>query len=389
MRASTAFTAAAAAALTAYLFDPDMGRRRRAVVRDKLFGKLGHVDEAGRVVAVDFRNRLKGVFASLRTRVTSKEVSDEILAERVKAKLGRFLAHPGSVEVTASGGTVALQGPVLKHEVDGALRAVRTVPGVRNVDNRLEEHKLAGNVSGLQGGRRRIQRIDIMQEHWAPATRVLIGTGGATLVAYALARRSPLSILFALAGSAMLVRAGSNVALSRLLGQRGPYIDYMKTISIAAPIAEVFEFWRNFENFPKFMRNVRSVKKNAVDTWHWEVVGPLGSTVQWDAAMTVCIPNELIAWTTTPGSQVENAGRVHFQREGDGTRIQVEMSYNPPGAALGHVVASLFGADPLTEMDEDLMRLKSYLETGKPARDAAAAKAGTTEAPAARAPLRP
>jgi uncharacterized membrane protein len=100
--------------------------------------------------------------------------------------------------------------------------------------------------------------------------------------------------------------------------------------------------------------------------------------VQWDAHMTVYIPNELIAWTTKPGSQVQHAGLVHFQPDGGGTRIQVEMSYNPPGAALGHVVASLFGADPLTEMDEDLMRMKSFLETGKPARDAAQA----TSAPA-------
>jgi hypothetical protein len=49
-------------------------------------------------------------------------------------------------------------------------------------------------------------------------------------------------------------------------------------------------------------------------------------------------------------------------RAGD-PRGQVETSYNPPGAALGHVVASLFGADPLTEMDEDLMRMKSFLES--------------------------
>jgi uncharacterized membrane protein len=373
MRASTTLTAAVAAALAAYLFDPDTGRRRRAVLRDKTFGKLSHADEAGGVVAVDLRNRMKGVFASLHTRLASKEVSDEVLAERVKARLGRFLAHPGSVEVSANAGSVTLQGPILNHEVNGALRAVRTVRGVHDVVDRLEKHKLANNVPGLQGGRRRIQPPELMQENWAPATRVLVGTSGAGLLACALARRSALSIPFALAGGAMLLRAGTNKALGRLLGQRGPYIDYMKTINIAAPIEEVFAFWQNFENFPKFMRNVRAVRRNAEETWHWQVAGPLGSSVQWDAAMTACIPNELIAWTTTPGSQVENAGLVHFHREGDGTRVQVEMSYNPPGAALGHLVASLFGADPLTEIDEDLMRLKSYLETGKPARDAAAA----------------
>jgi uncharacterized membrane protein len=51
------------------------------------------------------------------------------------------------------------------------------------------------------------------------------------------------------------------------------------------------------------------------------------------------------------------------------------MGYNPPGATLGHVVASLLRSDPLSEMDEDLMRLKGFLETGKLARDAAQAAA--------------
>ena len=54
------------------------------------------------------------------------------------------------------------------------------------------------------------------------------------------------------------------------------------------------------------------------------------------------------------------------------------MDYNPPGATLGHVVAAFCGADPASEMDEDLMRLKSYFETGKPARDAASAQAQVT-----------
>jgi uncharacterized membrane protein len=48
------------------------------------------------------------------------------------------------------------------------------------------------------------------------------------------------------------------------------------------------------------------------------------------------------------------------------------MTYNPPGGAFGHVIAKLFGADPKTELDEDLMRLKSFLETGIEPHDAAA-----------------
>lgn len=49
------------------------------------------------------------------------------------------------------------------------------------------------------------------------------------------------------------------------------------------------------------------------------------------------------------------------------------MSYNPPAGAIGHVVASLFGADPKSEMDADLARMKTLIETGIRPHDAAAA----------------
>ena len=41
------------------------------------------------------------------------------------------------------------------------------------------------------------------------------------------------------------------------------------------------------------------------------------------------------------------------------------MSYSPPAGVFGHALAWLFGSDPKTEMDEDLVRLKSLLEIGR------------------------
>jgi uncharacterized membrane protein len=63
---------------------------------------------------------------------------------------------------------------------------------------------------------------------------------------------------------------------------------------------------------------------------------------------------------------VHNAGVVRFEENQDGsTRLDIRLSYNPPAGALGHVVASLFGADPKHAMDEDLVRFQSLLEQGK------------------------
>jgi uncharacterized membrane protein len=369
-RVSAVLAAAGAGALATYFLDGEQGRRRRAVLRDKTYGRLSHFGEGGGVVAVDLRNRLKGTFGAARRRVMSRDVPDAVLAERVRATLGRVVSHPGSIEVQAHQGVVTLRGPILEREARRALRALRWVPGAHEVRDELEHHEQAGDVPGLQGGRQRIWRADIAQQHWAPATRMSVGTIGTAFLLHGLRNRSALCLL---GGAAMLARATTNMEMRRLLGWGGRRsIEFMKTMQIAAPVEQVFEFWQNFENFPQFMRNVHSVRRNADGTWHWEVAGPLGACVQWDAALTRLEPNRLIAWSTVPGATVAHAGRVRFEPAGDGTRVQVEMGYNPAGGALGHVVASLFGADPKSEMDEDLARLKAYFETGKPARDAAA-----------------
>jgi uncharacterized membrane protein len=61
---------------------------------------------------------------------------------------------------------------------------------------------------------------------------------------------------------------------------------------------------------------------------------------------------------------------VSFRRVSDDvTRIEVRMTYHPPGGAMGHAIATLFGDDPKSAMDADLVRLKSLLEDGKTSAD--------------------
>jgi uncharacterized membrane protein len=369
--------AVGAGALATYFLDAQEGRRRRAVVRDKMYGKLSHLDDAGRVATADLRNRLKGTIGALGRRFApQEEIADDVLMARVRSKLGRTVSHPGSIEVAASGGTVTLQGPILKREVKRAMQAVWAIPGVHNVIDRLEAHEQPGNVPGLQGGSPRSEQIDIAQQHWAPATRLLAGTAGTSLAACALARRNLASPLLLAGGIALLARAATNTDLKQLLGGRGRRsIDFSKTVHFDVPVERLFEFWSNFENFPRFMRHVRSVRRNSENNWQWEVAGPLGASIRWSSEVTQRIPNKVLAWATTPGASVQHAGLVRFEPEGSGTRMHVRMSYNPVAGVLGHAVASLFGADPLAEMDQDLMRLKTFFHTGRPARDAAQAGA--------------
>jgi uncharacterized membrane protein len=108
----------------------------------------------------------------------------------------------------------------------------------------------------------------------------------------------------------------------------------------------------------------------------WKVAGPAGVPVEWEAAITKQVPNEMLAWESVVGSMIEQRGIVRFQPNGDGgTRVEVRMSYHPPAGAAGHALAKLFGADPKSEMTADLLRMKSFIETGRQPHDAAESRA--------------
>lgn len=47
------------------------------------------------------------------------------------------------------------------------------------------------------------------------------------------------------------------------------------------------------------------------------------------------------------------------------------MSYSPPAGVLGHGIAVLLGADPKRQMDDDLARMKEFIERGGMPLDAA------------------
>ena len=113
------------------------------------------------------------------------------------------------------------------------------------------------------------------------------------------------------------------------------------------------------------MRNLESVKVDG-DRSHWVARGPLGHSVEWDAEIVNRRENELIAWRSLEGSQVDTAGSVHFVPLGGdrGTEVRVVLKYDPPGGRIGSAVAWLFGASPERQIREDLRRFKQVMETG-------------------------
>jgi uncharacterized membrane protein len=323
--------------------------------------------------ARDARNRALGTAAELRSRFRQDQTDDEVLHERVRSAIGRVVSHPGAIMVAVSDGRVTLTGHVLADEVEDLISQVERVRGVAKVHNELETHSSANGVPALQGaGRPRERRPELLQENWAPTTRLLVGAAGG-LMALKGARASgaagrALSVL----GLGLLARAATNLPARRLVRLRADRrgIKIEKTIPVAAPVEEVWELWSSFENFPRFMSHLREVRKIDEGQSHWVAVGPGGVPVEWDAVVTDWVPNQFIGWASVEGSTIDTSGQVRFRPvSANRTEIDVQLSYTPPAGAVGHVIASLFGTDPKRAMDEDLLRFKSLLEEGKTSAD--------------------
>lgn len=215
------------------------------------------------------------------------------------------------------------------------------------------------------------------------AERIASAIGGGLLAAMGLQRRSATGIAMALIGGDLLRRGitGHSYAYEAMgvrTAPRGqgaettsvPYelgVRVDQAVTIARPRNEVYQFWRSVTNLPRFMKNLVSVSTYEGGRSHWVAKGPAGRTVQWDAVIHNERPNEMIAWRSLPGSDVDHAGSVWFKDApgGRGTEVSVELQYNPPAGALGAIFASLWGKEPGQEIQEDLHRLKELLELGE------------------------
>ncbi|MCC6802592.1 MAG: hypothetical protein IT319_06890 [Anaerolineae bacterium] len=135
-----------------YLFDPILGRRRRALLRDQMNKAANSTSDAVDDFSHDARNRAMGAAHEAKKRFENEAVPDENLVARVRAEMGHIVSHPGAVEVAANAGTITFSGDILSTEVPALLAKVRLIPGVRAVENHLRTHESPEAISNLRSG---------------------------------------------------------------------------------------------------------------------------------------------------------------------------------------------------------------------------------------------
>lgn len=356
-------------ALAMYIADPSEGRRRRALLQDKMT-RYSH--QTQRMVGGkmrDARNRLTGLQAEAMKMMSSRQakpLDNHVLEARVRSRIARAFPDLDEVEVSADEGVVTLSGHINSEDEDRLIEMVEDIPGVEEVRHGMQSYvdEARGMMSSMFSGR---------SPWWIAGA---IGAGALTW--YALSRRQPMGLLAAATSLGLAARGGRRLQgmAGRMTGSQSEGAEAECSIEIAAAPETVYDVWSRYENFPHFMSHVIEVRDLGQGRSHWVVQGPAGSEVEFDSQMTATHRPDRLAWQSEPGATVENEGVVMLEPSGNGTRATVRISWRPPAGSVGKGVAVLMGDDPQSALEEDLQRMKQFIERGLPGREGGAA-AGT------------
>lgn len=363
-------------ALAMYVADPAQGRRRRALLQDKVSSATHRTSKLVNQTMRDAKHRLAGLQAEAMRVMTPRDVKpldNHVLEARVRSRLGRAMPGLHGIDVRADEGVVTLSGSIDDEAAQRLLDAVAAIPGVESVRHDLQAAESQhGLVSGLLSG------LSGRNSLWVAGA-----LGAGVLTWYALSRRQPLGLIAAATGLGLMARGGAGQrGMAGMHGaEAGEGIDAQRTIEIAAPPETVYDVWSHYENFPHFMSHVIEVRDLGGDRSHWVVQGPAGSEVEFESVLTAAERPSRLAWQSEPGADVDTEGLVVLEPSGSGTRATVRMSWRPPAGGAGKALAMLTGVDPEQALEEDLRRMKQFIERGLPTHEggsAAAAGAGAS-----------
>lgn len=236
-----------------------------------------------------------------------------------------------------------------------------------------------GTVSAERWENLRRPELDENTVNVGKTERVISGLAAAAVAVVGLRRKRLRPLLLPLAANLISRAVTGRCPVNRALGRntarrgrvrpvasvrRGEGIKVEKSVIVNRRPPEVYRFWRNFENLPRFMDHLESVAVIDETRSHWVAKAPAGTRVEWDAVIHNEIEDELIAWRSLPGSDVGNAGSVHFTPLDDGNRteVRVVLSYDPPAGKVGAALAKLLGEEPSKQIEDDLRRFKQVIE---------------------------
>jgi len=195
-----------------YLLDPEGGRGRRALARDKSLSALKQGGKAAAKTSRHLGNKTKRLVAEAGSKLRKSDLVDDgqKLLKKVQKAVRASVSHPSAIDPILENGRVYLHGLVLASEVALLLAAIEAVEGVDAVENRLELHESPKDLAAFRKGAKR----------WVgPATRVLTGTTGSALALAGLKKKSGLGVALGAVGLGLLAHGIANPDVKHLAGR--------------------------------------------------------------------------------------------------------------------------------------------------------------------------
>lgn len=140
--------------------------------------------------------------------------------------------------------------------------------------------------------------------------------------------------------------------------------EHYASVTVKAPVHQVYALFTHFDDFPKFMHFVKEVTYSDRQRTHW-VVQVLGN-YEWDAIHEDWIPDRQVGWRSING--LRNAGKVKFRPLGQNrTMVDVYISYTPPSGPIGLLGDSLGGSEYFANiLRQDLLNFARMVEEAPP-----------------------
>jgi uncharacterized membrane protein len=235
--------------------------------------------------------------------------------------------------------------------------------------------------SRIRGSERRPAERPAPYVNVGDKERLLSLLGGATLSLFGLSRRSLGGLALAAMGGSFIYRGVTGhcggyqrlgISTASPIGsatsiRAGHGVKVEEGIVINRDPGTLWSYWRKLENLGRFMRHLECVEEIDNRRSRWVASSALGLKLEWQSEIINEKENELIAWRSVEGSQVDTAGSVHFRElpNGRGTEVKVILKYDAHAAQLAAPLARLLGTSPCQQIHEDLQHFKQVMETGE------------------------
>src|SRR4051794_31062971 len=121
-----------------------------------------------------------------------------------------------------------------------------------------------------------------------------------------------------------------------------------RSITVDRPAPELYAIWRDPERLGGLLHGLLEVTSLGGDRSHWVMRGQLGTSTEWDAAVGVDIPSEVVEWQSIETDGPKRELRIQFSSApgNQGTEAALSLRFDPPGGVIGEALAKLFAVAP-------------------------------------------